>query len=223
MRPKKIPLFRRPLYRWLQRKYRNHTMISGNTYYSNLALIDWWRAHHSLEGGAVVECGTWRGGMSFSIVDLCSEIAQIHCFDSFEGLPPTGALDGEEARRGYEDAAFTAGRNLASLEEFASGRNLLSSDKSAKVYVYRGWFENTLPEFKPDRPISILRLDGDWYESTLTCLENLYDHCARHALVIVDDYVTWEGCARAVHDFFSQRKLACRIREFRGVTYFLKQ
>ena len=56
----------------------------------------------------------------------------------------------------------------------------------------------------------------------MICLENLYDRCAPNALIIVDDYVTWEGCARALHDFLSRRQLPCRIRDFRGVTYLLK-
>jgi O-methyltransferase len=209
-------------YYWLQRKYRNYTMRRGKSYVANLALIDWWRRRETIADGIIVECGTWRGGMSFSMADLCPEAAEIHCFDSFEGLPPTGELDGEEARRGYEESAFVAGRNFASLDEFTAGQLLLAPHKRDKVKPHKGWFEDTIPAFRTDKPIKILRLDGDWYESTMTCLENLYDLCAPNALVIIDDYVAWEGCARAVHDFLSRRQLPCRIREFLGVTYLLK-
>ena len=150
-----------PRYRVLQHKYRNYTIVRGKSYLSNLALIDWWRRSESLAGGTIVACGTWRVGMSFSMADLCPEAAEIHCFDSFEGLPPTGELDGEEARRGYEESAFVAGRNIASLEEFTAGRNLLSADKREKVRAHKGWFEDTRPGLRPDSPIKILRLDGD--------------------------------------------------------------
>lgn len=222
MRPKKINRRTLPRHLWLQHKYRNYTMIRGRSYLANLALIDWWLRHESAAGGIVVECGTWRGGMSFSMAELCRDAVEIHCFDSFEGLPPTGDLDGDEARQWYESNTMVAGRNTASLEEFNSGLRLLAPPLREKVTAHKGWFEDTLPEFQPDNPIKILRLDGDWYESTMTCLESLYDLCAPNALIIIDDYLTWDGCTRAVHDFLSQRQLACRIREFLGVTYMLK-
>lgn len=223
MRAKTIKWRHLPRYLWLQRKYRDYTMISGRSYRANLALVDWWRRREALAGGTIVECGTWRGGMAFSLADLCPEAAEIHCFDSFEGLPPTGEFDGEKARRGYEEEAFIAGRNLASLEEFDAGKRLLPKQVQAKVTAHKGWFEETLPDFEPKHPIKVLRLDGDWYDSTMTCLENLYDRCAPKALIVIDDYITWEGCARAVHDFLSRRKLPCRIREFQGVTYIIKE
>lgn len=222
MRPKKIKLQHMPRYRSLQRRYHDYTMKRGKSYLANLALIDWWRRQESLADGIIVECGTWRGGMSFGMADLCTEASEIHCFDSFEGLPPAGEFDGEEAHRGYEMADMVAGRNTASLEEFTAGQSLLPPETRAKVKPHKGWFEETLPDFRPDKPIKILRLDGDWYESTMTCLENLYDLCAPNALIIIDDYIAWEGCARAVHDFLSRRQLPCRIREFLGVTYLLK-
>ena len=222
MRPKKIKRRLLPRHLWLRRKYRNYTMIHGKSYLANLALVDWWKRREDLAGGIIVECGTWRGGMSFSMAELCPDVAEIHCFDSFEGLPPTGEFDGEEARLGYEANTLVAGRNTASLEEFTAGLQLLSPQERAKVKTHKGWFEHTLKDFRPDKPIKILRLDGDWYESTMTCLEHLYDLCSPNALIIIDDYITWEGCSRAVHDFLSRRQLACRIREFQGVTYMLK-
>lgn len=114
-----------PHYLWLRHKYRKYTMSSWKTYVANLALIGWRRRRESLAGGAIVECGTWRGGMSFSMADLCPEAAEVHCFDSFEGLPPAGEKDGEEAQNGFNERALTAGRNEASMEEFKAGQRLL--------------------------------------------------------------------------------------------------
>jgi len=45
-----------------------------------------------------------------------------------------------------------------------------------KVYIIKGWFQDTLAKNKNKiGKIAILRLDGDWYESTKVALENLYD------------------------------------------------
>ena len=75
-----------------------------------------------------------------------------------------------------------------------------------------GWFDQTLPQFKPPEPIALLRLDADWYESTMTCLNHLFDYVATDGLIIFDDYYTWDGCSRALHDFLSSRKASERIR-----------
>jgi O-methyltransferase len=68
-----------------------------------------------------------------------------------------------------------------------------------------GWFKDTLATFVPPEPIAVLRLDGDWYDSTRLCLEALYPAVPPGGLIIIDDYYAWEGCARAVHEYLAQQ------------------
>ena len=74
--------------------------------------------------------------------------------------------------------------------------------------LIRGWFSETIPRFIPPSPIAVLRLDGDWYDSTRVCLENLYPQVAPGGIVIIDDYYNWDGCARAVNEFLADSRLA---------------
>lgn len=84
-------------------------------------------------------------------------------------------------------------------------------------HLVTGWFEHTLPAFVPPEPIAVLRLDADLYRSTRECLEALYPHVALGGLILIDDYYSpWDGCARAVHEFLSQRTGRDRIRESPG-------
>jgi hypothetical protein len=54
--------------------------------------------------------------------------------------------------------------------------------------------------------------DGDWYDSTLTALETLFKYVAQYdGIVIIDDYYAWDGCSRAVHDFFTKYQLTARL------------
>ena len=85
-----------------------------------------------------------------------------------------------------------------------------------------GWFEKTLPGVRIDNGIALLRLDADWYESTIACLENLYDQVVPGGIVIVDDYYTWDGCARAVHDFLAHRKVTARVRQWASAICYLR-
>jgi O-methyltransferase len=54
-----------------------------------------------------------------------------------------------------------------------------------------------------------LRLDGDWYESTMDALTYLYPKLAIGGYVIIDDYWAVQGCRDAIQDY----RLANQIQE----------
>jgi O-methyltransferase len=55
-----------------------------------------------------------------------------------------------------------------------------------------------------------LRLDGDYYESTMDALVPLYDKVSPGGYVIVDDYgeASWTYCRQAIEDFRAARGIA---------------
>jgi O-methyltransferase len=166
--------------------------------------------------GCIVECGVWRGGMSAGIATILGVDRHYFLFDSFEGLPPAKEVDGKAAIRwqnnknadGYYD-------NCTASPDFAQRAMTLSGAKN--VHLVKGWFNETLPNYKPLFPIALLRLDADWYESTMVCLESLFDRVAPNGLVLLDDYYTWDGCSKALHDFLSRRAACERIRSYGDV------
>jgi O-methyltransferase len=79
-------------------------------------------------------------------------------------------------------------------------------------------------EAKQGRSIAVLRLDGDWYDSTMLCLEHLFPLVVPGGLMLIDDYYTWDGCARAVHDYLSREQAAERIEKTSGgVAYIVRR
>ena len=46
-------------------------------------------------------------------------------------------------------------------------------------------------------------LDGDWYESTMVCLERIAPLLAPGGRIVLDDYDAWSGCRNAVDEYFS--------------------
>jgi len=181
----------------------------GNQMPENLMLVDFFARRVE---GDIVECGTWKGGMACAMMAAVGPSRDYHFFDSFEGLPPADGRDGQRALAYQADTASPDYFDNCRADFEAFHRLVHSQGIPAeRIHIYKGWFKDTLPAFPADRRISVLRLDGDWYESTMDCLTGLWDRVSPGGIVIVDDYDPWDGCARAVHDFLSRRGLASRI------------
>ena len=120
------------------------------------------------------------------------------CRSGRRSSPPATARSGSQIQRrkgGRKACEHSEVRRFAGIRQI---RSLWACGLSpAEVVFHQGWFQNTLPaEAKSIGPISVLRLDGDWYASTKICLEHLYPLLSRDGIVILDDYFLWEGCKK---------------------------
>jgi O-methyltransferase len=180
-------------------------------------------ARLAIEGhsGAIVECGSWRGGTSIAMLlaqraAVGRVVLPVFLLDSFEGLPPAQERDGplaiEWQSGAYPEWFFdNCFADESEVKEVA--RSFGFSESEARIR--RGWFSETIPKIASElgaNSISLLRLDGDWYDSTILCLEHLVPIVQEGATVIVDDYYAWDGCARALHDWLSHHDHPYRIK-----------
>ena len=179
--------------------------------------------------GDFVECGVARGGCAALMATVAahdSPVRKMWLFDSFEGLPAPTSEDYGQNREstGKHVRPLVRGSCLGTKEQVEAllfSRFGFARDSIALV---PGWFQNTLPVWKQRiGKIALLRIDGDWYESTMCCLDNLYDSVAPGGSIIIDDYGVCFGCKKAVHEFFSRRNLHPRlIPDNRGGVRFSK-
>jgi len=169
--------------------------------------------------GAFAECGVWRGGsvlaMILTLQEMGVEDREIWLYDTFEGMTaPTehdvSPLDApalqtwEEARaRGEQPWSFVF-RPEAFNEEAVREVLAATGYPPELLRFVTGPVEETLPTEVPSR-LALLRLDTDWYESTRHELEHLYPVLSDGGVLIVDDYGHWEGCRRAVDEYFAGR------------------
>jgi len=89
-------------------------------------------------------------------------------------------------------------------------------DAGGPVVILEGYFNETLDVPKHQdmfalRNFSVIRLDGDTYESTIQALHALYPHLSVGGFVIVDDYMDWIGARQAVLDFRAQHSVTSPI------------
>lgn len=161
--------------------------------------------------GDLLEAGVWRGGAAI----LMRAVLKVHgvadrkvwAADSFEGLPEP------DATRFPKEAAAYNGRVMQdAYERFAVGLDAVKANFSCyglldeQVRFLPGWFKDTLAHAPIDR-LAVLRLDGDYYESTRACLVHLYDRLSPGGYLIVDDYGEddWTDCRAAVDGFRAER------------------
>ncbi|MDC0549782.1 TylF/MycF family methyltransferase [Alphaproteobacteria bacterium] len=213
----------------IMRKIKPYTMVGRSGMYVTYDSVV--KVEKENISGAIVECGVARGGSS-AMMALASEHfngnRHYWLFDTFEGLPPPSDKD-DYIEPVYESDDKHAGRVsegycLGTIEEV---ENLLFSNLKLpreKFTLVKGLFQDTLSDQKDKiGDISVLRLDGDWYDSTMCCLENLWDNVSQGGVVIMDDYVSVPSCKKATHDFLDCRKINVDIElDERGGAYFLK-
>jgi hypothetical protein len=161
--------------------------------------------------GDLIETGVWRGGACIFMRAMLKAVGvtdrSVWVADSFEGLPEPDAERFPVEARTHQGVVMKKVYNhfAASLDEvkanFAAYGVL---DK--QVRFLKGWFKDTLPT-APIGPLAIMRLDGDYYESTMDSLTNLYGKLSIGGYAIIDDYGedSWTNCRQAVDDFRRER------------------
>ncbi len=171
--------------------------------------------------GDIVECGVWRGGsmlmVARKLLKAGDNARSLYLFDTFEGMSEPderdiNAVDKKSATELLESSNKADGNNVwcySSLDDVRSNFSKISYDPS-KVFFIKGKVEETLP-YPQIGSIALLRLDTDWYESTLHELETLYDKLVPGGVLIIDDYGHWEGCKKAVDEFIEKRRLPIHL------------
>jgi O-methyltransferase len=197
------------------RRVRPYTMTTLLRIHSLLRAVDY-VVRRDLDG-AFVECGVWRGGSVLAMLLELSRLGATHydvyLYDTFEGMTRPGLDDTSpyhEPALATWNRAQATGRRLwhevfgPQAYDLQSVRKtiLASGYPAARIHFVKGPVEQTIPAHCPER-IALLRLDTDFYESTLHELAHLYPRLGAGGVLIVDDYGEWQGCRKAVDQYFA--------------------
>jgi O-methyltransferase len=169
--------------------------------------------------GDLIETGVWRGGATILMrAVLKTRMVTdriVWCADSFEGLPVPDAhrygADTNDTHYRFEGLRVGVDQVRHNFERYG----LL--DKQVQFLV--GWFEDTLAS-APIQALSILRLDGDMYSSTIQALEALYPKVQQGGYCIIDDYGNIPACRQAVNDYRARYDLREPVRDIDGYGVF---
>lgn len=166
--------------------------------------------------GAIVECGVWRGGSTLAAILTLLESdcrdREVWLYDTFEGMTEPTGIDvdflGQPADRLLSGADRNDAESIWCCSQLDEVRQLLRSScyPESKLRFVVGPVESTIPIQAPEQ-IALLRLDTDWYESTCHELTHLLPKLVPGGILIVDDYGHWEGCRRAVDEYFEANQV----------------
>ena len=162
--------------------------------------------------GAFVECGVWRGGSMLAVGLVLEQEGDLsrdlYLFDTFDGMTdPTEAdvdMGGTSAAEMLRERSKTEEDTLWAFSPLESVKETLarSSYPAEKIRYIVGDVLATIPQNAP-ATIAMLRLDTDWYKSTLHELKHLYPRLTTGGVLIIDDYGHWAGARKAVDEYLA--------------------
>ena len=149
--------------------------------------------------GDLIEAGVWRGGAAMLIRATLNTLGErdrlVWLADSFEGFPePDPKRFPDDDDLDLSPHGFLAA-GVEEVETYFARLGLAEG-----IRFVPGLFDQTLPRLARRR-WSLVRLDGDTYESTWVTLEALYPGLAKGGYLIVDDYGFVPACRAAVDDY----------------------
>lgn len=163
--------------------------------------------------GDMAECGVWRGGsmmlVAYALQYFGDTSRQLYLYDTYAGMTEPDDIDidfDNKAMKPVWAQATDQGLMIGfggSVDHVKA--NLRQSGyPEQQMHFIEGDVLQTIPAQRPSR-IALLRLDTDWYKSTLHELQHLYDLIVPHGVLIIDDYGWCRGARQATDEFFRDR------------------
>ena len=195
----------------IHKRAQPYSMVSPERLYATYQAIKYAEANN-IEGD-VVECGVWKGGnsmvMAMTLLSCNSQHRNIYLYDTFEGMVEPGEKDidfkGRHSRGVWHKHQSSDVNEwcYSPLEDVKQNMASTAYPKE-KVHFIKGKVEDTIPAEIPDK-IAVLRLDTDWYDSTVHELEHLFPRLADKGILLIDDYGHWKGQKEAVDAYFADK------------------
>lgn len=153
---------------------------------------------HHLDG-EVWECGVFEGDLSIYLQEYLDEIKSgrtLRLFDTFEGMPYSGAHD-------IHEVGSMRGDINKVIEKFSKKYGKVPDSVKLHKGVMPASFDG-LGESK----ISIGMIDVDNYQSVKGCIEYVYPRVQNGGWVIIDDYYcpNCPGAKLAIDEYLKDKK-----------------
>jgi len=162
--------------------------------------------------GHIIEFGVFKGVSLIrfaTFLKLIKSNKKIIAFDAFGKHPTTKILSDHKRRN----------KLLSHGEEGISEKQLMKILKhkglEKNIQLIKGDITKTGHRYLKQHPqlkISLLNLDVDFYEPSISILKNFYPKLSKGGILMLDDYGIWDGETLATDEYFAGKKI--KIRKF---------
>jgi hypothetical protein len=163
--------------------------------------------------GVLIEAGCALGGSAIVIAAAKSPARPFYVYDVFGLIPSPSERDGADAHERYAVIAAGGSKGINGARYYGYEEGLYEKVQShfcelglptqeQGVSLVQGLFQDVLVIHEP---VAMAHIDGDWYDSVMTCLERIEPHLVPGGVIVVDDYDHWSGCRKAVDEFFRDK------------------
>ena len=175
--------------------------------------------------GSIVECGVFFGGGVFTwsqlsaIYEPVNHNRKIIGFDTFNGFPQISNKDFLSVKTSDIDHKTQGGYCFDGLQEIEDGVRLFDINRSLghihKVELIKGDASQTIKSYLEEQPhivVSLLYLDFDLYEPTVTALREFLPRMPKGAVLAFDELnqAQWPGETLAVLEEVGMQNISIR-------------
>jgi hypothetical protein len=183
------------------------------TYLSHPALCDLYELARSAErdgrDGLFVEAGCALGGSAIVLAAAKRPERALWVYDVFDMIPPPSERDGSDVQARYQTIRDGQSTGIGGNTYYGYEKDLIGKVRENfarfnlpldrnNVSLVKGLFQETM-HFA--QPIALAHIDGDWYDSVMTCLTRIGPALVPGGVMVIDDYDAWSGCRQAVDEF----------------------
>ena len=173
--------------------------------------------------GDIVECGVFKGA-SFARFAMYRNLhgleeKMIIGFDSFGPFPETNYEDDKVLRDKFITEAGDQSISVSQLHHLLRHKGC-----GENITLIKGDITETVPEFvnqNPDLKISLLILDVDIYEPSVTVLKFFYPLITTGGVLILDDYGSFPGETKAVDEYLKDKNITIEKSLFPNTPRFI--
>ena len=173
--------------------------------------------------GCIIECGVFKGASLIrfaTFLKLLKSNKKIIAFDTF-GKHTTTKISSDHKRR---KILLSHGKEAISEKQLMSILKRKGLEKN--IQLIKGDITETVPNYlklNPKLKISLLNLDVDFYEPSMSILKNFYPKLSKGGILMLDDYGVWDGETMAVDEYFIDKKIKIRKHMFsKTPSYIIK-
>ncbi|MGI0492262.1 TylF/MycF/NovP-related O-methyltransferase [Alkalinema pantanalense CENA528] len=164
--------------------------------------------------GAIIEAGCALGGSAIALAAAKNPQRELSIYDVFGMIPPPSEQDDQDIHDRYAEIKTGKSEGIDGNLYYGYEDDLYNkvhqsfceygfSPEANNIHLVKGLFQDTM---NIDQPIAMAHIDCDWFDSVMTCLNQIEPNLVAGGTLIIDDYNAWSGCKKAIDQYFQDKQ-----------------